>query len=248
MNNKNRSLQLRNWFTGMLLCALASTVFGDDAALVAEDAASAESANGSRAQLRLQQRFVSEFSGFAGSADNALNLYSGLRKGSRITLVAPADNGKGGAGTSVLQFNPVARPMGIGSSFISVTLARQQLANHGIARPAPGQIQAALNGGVIIPGTARSDPVALKGVLAQREQGAGWSVLAKASGISLGKVLEGLRHPPEDRVAVADNNPYSGLPAVNRGNGNAVATAGPTPGAMRTAADVTVRSTGLTAQ
>jgi hypothetical protein len=169
MNNNNRTLHLRHWLTLLMLWAVTSPVCGADTSAVAEDTLLADARNGSRAQVQLQQRFIRDFSEFAGSAENAQSLYGGLRTGSRITLRAHATGSNRGAGTSVLQFNAEVRPMGHGGAFISMALAKQQLVNYGIGRPTPWQIQAALNGGAIIPGNGGSQPVALKGVLAQRE-------------------------------------------------------------------------------
>jgi hypothetical protein len=237
MNRKQRTLQLRHWLTALLLCIAVSGASAAGA-VSADEAPSAGSAH-----ARLQQRFVSEFSEFAGSAGNAQSLYSGLRSGSRITLTKPAVNGGDGAAAAVLQFNPAGRPMGIGSAFICMALAKQQLARHGITRPAPAQIHAALNGGAVTPDNVPSPPVALKGVLVQREQGVAWQTIAKALGISPGKVLEGLRDPPA-AVAVAGSNAYSGMPAAAGGNRYAVAA----PGTLRTVADTRVQSSGLNAQ
>jgi hypothetical protein len=239
MNHEQRTLQLRHWLTALLLCIAASGVSAAGT-VSADEAPSAGSAH-----ARLQQRFISEFSEFAGSAENAQSLYSGLRSGSRITLTMPAANSSDSAAAAVLQFNPAGRSMGIGSAFISMALAKQQLARHGITRAAPAQIHAALNGGAVTPGNDPSPPVTLKGVLVQREQGVAWQTIAKASGISPGKVLDGLRDPPA-AVAVAGSNPYSGMPAAARGNRYAVAAPG--PGTQRTVADTRVQSSGLTAQ
>lgn len=246
MNNNNRTLHLCRRLTGLMLWAVTSTAFGADRVVNTNDMSSTDAINSSRAQIQLQQRFIREFSEFAGSTDNARSLYGGLRSGSRITLSMPTTNRNGSAGTSVVQFNPAARPMGNGSAFISMALAKQQLANHGIARPVPGQIQAALNGGTIIPGNVRSQPVALKGVLAQREQGLGWGVIAKASGISLGKVLDGVRNPSTDATLVAGSNAYANAQAVTSSSRHAEANG--VPGTMHTSANITVHSNGLLAQ
>lgn len=242
MNHELRKLQLRHWLTALLLCVAASGVSGAD--VMSRDEASSAAAAGST-HAPLQQRFISKFSEFAGSAENAQSLYNGLRSGSRITLTMPGAGSSDGAGTAVLQFNPAGRPMGTGSAFISMALAKQQLARQGITRPVPAQIHAALNGGVITPGNGSSPPVALKGVLVQREQGVAWQAIAKASGISPGKVLDGLRDPPA-KVAAAGGNAYSGTPVAALGN--RYAAAGPGPGALRTAVDARVQSSGLTTQ
>jgi hypothetical protein len=141
---------------------------------------------------RSETRFVSDFGGFAGSDRNAQSLYSGLRTGSRITLTAPVTGG--GTGTSVVQFDPPTSPMGNGNAFISLALAKQQLANYGITNPTPQELQAALTGGTIIPADPTAQPVVLKGILVQRADGMGWGNIAKTSGMNLGKVVSGIRN------------------------------------------------------
>jgi hypothetical protein len=246
MNNNNRTLHLRHWLTLLMLWAVTSPVCGADTSAVAEDTLLSDARNGSRAQAQLQQRFIRDFSEFAGSAENAQSLYGGLRTGSRITLSAHATSSDRDAGIPVLQFNAEARAMGHGSAFISMALAKQQLVNYGIGRPTPWQIQAALNGGAIIPGNGGSQPVALKGVLAQREAGLGWTVIAKASGISLGRVLDGLRNPPTDAVALARSNTNPNVPAVKRGSRYAAANGAPGP--IRTSISSPAQGTGFIAQ
>jgi hypothetical protein len=229
--------------TLLMLWAAAATVCAADKAVSAVDRQVAE-VHANRAHEQLQERFISEFSEFAGSADNALSLYSGLRTGSRITLSMPVANSD--AGTAVVQFNPVAGPMGYGSAFIGMALAKRQLVNFGISRPTPWQVQAVLNGGAIIPGRAGTRPVALKGVLAQRADGLGWSVIAKVSGISLGKVLDGLRNPHTDVAALGGSNAYPDAWAVKRGSRYAMVH--DAPGTMRTAVSPPMQHSGVIAQ
>lgn len=147
----------------------------------------------SRDQTRVQTRFTKIFGEFAGSGENAQSLYSGLRNGTQITLSSPASTSGGTAGTSVVQFDPPTRPMGNGNVFISLALAKQQLANYGNTDPTPQQIQAALTGGTIVPADPTAGPVVLKGILVQRADGMGWGRIAKASGMNLGKVVSGIK-------------------------------------------------------
>jgi hypothetical protein len=91
-----------------------------------------------------QARIISSFSDFAGSEANARSLVAGLRQGSEITLTVPASGGQPGTAT---RFTPPTRPLDYGDVRFSLALAREQLAQLGIARPTPSQIKAVLVGG-----------------------------------------------------------------------------------------------------
>jgi hypothetical protein len=179
----NRSLSL--YFRALAVAMLSSVVVMP---AVAADAVVVQQPDLSRSEAR----FISDFGGFAGSDGNAQSLYSGLRTGSRITLTAPATGG--GTGSSVVQFDPPTSPMGNGNAFISLALAKEQLANYGITNPTPQELQAALTGGTIIPADPTAQPVVLKGILVQRADGMGWGNIAKTSGMNLGKVVSGIRN------------------------------------------------------
>lgn len=189
----NRSLYQysRNLAVVILLsAAVMPAAVAADTVVVQEPA---QQADLSRGQARVQARFIGDFGEFAGSDENAQSLYSGLRTGSRITLTAP-NTGSGTAGTTtVVQFDAPTRPMGNGNAFISLALAKQQLANYGITNPTPQELQAALTGGTIVPADPTAQPVVLKGILVQRADGMGWGSIAKASGMNLGKVVSGIR-------------------------------------------------------
>lgn len=146
----------------------------------------------SHGQTRVQTRLASDFSAFAGSQENAQSLFTGLRNGSPITLSSTSIAG-GATDTTLLTFDPVTRPMGNGNVFISLALARQQLAGYGITDPTPQQIQAALTGGTITSGGTTAKPIVLKGILTQRADGMGWGDIAKSSGMNLGQVVSGLK-------------------------------------------------------
>lgn len=162
-------------------------------AVAATDPLQADVTGADGSQGRLQTRFVRDFGDFAGSDANAQSLYTGLRSGTRITLAAPATTTSSGTTTTpVVQFDPPTRPMGNGNVFISLALAKQQLANYGITEPSPQQLQAALTGGTIRPADGTT-PVVLKGILVQRADGMGWGSIAKTAGMNLGKVVSGIR-------------------------------------------------------
>lgn len=162
---------------------------------------------------RVESRMAAEFTAFAGSEANAQSLVTGLRTGSPITLASPS---AGGTTTTTLTFDPPTRPMGHGNVYISLALAKQQLANYGITDPTPQEIQAALTGGTITSGSgATAQTVTLNGILTQRADGMGWGALARAEGMNLGQVVSGLKRA---------NTSISAAPASGGGAGITTAT------------------------
>ncbi|MCL6555194.1 MAG: hypothetical protein K6T56_02400 [Burkholderiales bacterium] len=150
---------------------------------------------GARQPAQVTSRFAADFAAFAGSQENAEALITGLRTGSPITLtsVSPA-----GTVTSTT-ITPPTRPMGYGNTYISLSLAKAQLAQYGISEPTPEQLQAALTGGsftvttVAADGTVSSRTVTLQGILTQRAAGMGWGEIAKANGFRLGEVISSMK-------------------------------------------------------
>jgi hypothetical protein len=141
-----------------------------------------------------QARLISSFSDFAGSEANARSLVAGLRQGSEITLTVPASGGQPGTAT---RFTPPTRPLDYGDVRISLALAREQLAQLGIAQPTPSQIKAVLAGGGVatrVSGRATT-PFLLPGVLQLRAGGIGWAKIADAMGVTLGPAMSGNAHP-----------------------------------------------------
>ena len=150
----------------------------------------------SHVSLRISQ----DFAGFAGSDTNAGSLVTGLRRGSPITLTAPSGPDQQ---PSSLSFTPPTRPMGNGNVYISLALAKQQLASLGITQPTPEQLKAALVGGIVTTGSgAAVRTVTLPGVLIQRSQGMGWGNVAKSQGLTLGSVLSGMKNANHDLSAI----------------------------------------------
>lgn len=148
----------------------------------------------SSGEPQAQARIVSDFSGFAGSDANAHSLVAGLRQGIEITLTTPAAGGQPGTAT---RFTPPTRPMDYGNVRISLTLAREQLAQLGITRPAPAQIKAVLAGGGVatrVSGQA-TIPFLLPGVLQMRAGGMGWAKIAGTMGVTLGPARSGNSYP-----------------------------------------------------
>ena len=136
-------------------------------------------------------RISSDFSAFAGSTANSTSLATGLRTGGPITLTSTDAKGV----ITETTFSPATRRMGNGNVFISLALAKQNLANLGITQPSAEQIQAALNGGTVnVPGpNGQTTPAPLTGVLALRAQGMGWGQISKSFGYKLGPVISGMK-------------------------------------------------------
>ena len=146
------------------------------------------------AEPRAQALIISSFSDFAGSEANARSLVAGLRQGSEITLTVPASGGQPGTTT---RFTPPTRPLDYSDVRISLALAREQLAQLGIAQPTPSQIRAVLAGGGVatrVNGRATT-PFLLPGVLQLRAGGIGWAKIADAMGVKLGSAVSGNAHP-----------------------------------------------------
>jgi hypothetical protein len=76
--------------------------------------------------------------------------------------------------------------MGWGNLDNSLALAEASLAEHGIHKPTPDQIKAALNGGTIT--TKSGQTVKLDGVLKLRASGMGWGEIAHKLGFKLGEL------------------------------------------------------------
>ena len=191
-------LILHPYAAGALVIASALTMpaaIAADTVVLQNEVRQTDSLSASHGQARVHARLASDFGAFAGSQENAQSLFTGLRNGTPITLNSTTTATGGAAGTTSLTIDPPTRSMGNGNVFISLALAKQQLASHGITEPTPQQIQAALTGGTI---TADGKTVVLQGVLTQRADGMGWGEIAKSSGTNLGQVVSGLkRHNAE---------------------------------------------------
>jgi hypothetical protein len=127
----------------------------------------------------LEDELVRDYTRFAGSKDNAESLVAGLRDGEPIKLEA-----KDGTTTT---FEPATDKLGYGNVKIALALAKESLAEQGIHRPTPEQIEAALNGGTITLGSGKE--VSLQGVLDMRAIGMGWGRIAQEHGFKLGEVM-----------------------------------------------------------
>lgn len=130
-------------------------------------------------------RIGARFTDFAGSADYATALVTGLHSGTTVTLTSTVD----GVATTA-EFTPATGQLGYGNTFISLALAQESLAKAGITRPTPAQIVAALNGGTVT--GSNGTAIALTGVLTLRAAGQGWGDIAQALDVKLGRVLHNL--------------------------------------------------------
>lgn len=178
------------WFAGALLSV--APAFSAESTVLQSEAQQTDTLTVRHGTMQVQSRIAGDFTAFAGSEANAQSLVTGLRGGTPITLTTASSSG--GTSPTALTFDPPTRPMGHGNVFISLALARQQLASNGITDPTPQQIQAALTGGSITTGSgATAHTIALEGVLNQRAEGMGWGAIAKDQGVKLGQVVSGLK-------------------------------------------------------
>jgi hypothetical protein len=143
--------------------------------------------NASQSQGAVSGRISSDFSAFAGSTSNADALVTGLRNGTAITLSSTDAKGV----TTSTTFTPPTGKMGYGNVYISLALAKQQLAGLGITDPTAQQMQAALVGGTVT--ASNGQATTLTGVLDLRAQGMGWGQIAQSYGYKLGPVVSGMR-------------------------------------------------------
>jgi hypothetical protein len=134
-----------------------------------------------------EKRLVEKYDRFAGSDKNAHELLDGLRNDTQIEL------SKDGKTTT---FTPATGKMGWGNVDHALALAKASLADHGIHKPTPEQIKAALNGGTVT--TKSGQSVSLAGVLKLRASGMGWGQIAQKLGFKLGDVKRADKHRKHD--------------------------------------------------
>lgn len=131
-------------------------------------------------------KLTSEFSGWAGSTQNAQALVNGLRNDSSITLTSKPTPGTGDTTGTTSSFTPNTNKLGNGEVRIALSLAKAELAQMGITQPTPAQISAALNGGMI---SSPTGTVSTQGVLGMRASGMGWGEVAKSLGVKVGGLM-----------------------------------------------------------
>jgi len=149
--------------------------------------AATQAVNKSKAESSAFARLSAEFRLLAGSDRNAQSLVTGLRDGTDITLTC-CTNSK----TFSASFTAPTGRMGYGNVSISLSLARQQLAGQGIARPTPHQLQGALVGGTIS-SPLSGNTLKLPGILQLKMGGMGWGKIASLLGMKLGSVMSSAR-------------------------------------------------------
>lgn len=119
------------WFAGALLSA--APLFAAETTTLQTEVRQTDTLTTRYGTAQVESRIAGDFTTFAGSDANAQSLVTGLRSGTPITLTDTSSTG--GATTTTLTFDPPTRPMGYGNVFISLALARQQLASYGITDP-----------------------------------------------------------------------------------------------------------------
>lgn len=139
---------------------------------------------GALSQTTADTKLSSQYVGLAGSPKNADALVTGLRDGTRITLLASPDGQNPGAPSAT--FTPATGKLGYGNINIALSLAKADLAKLGIGSPTPAQLAAALNGGTVSTATGS---VTMAGILAQRQDGLGWGQIANRMGVKLGALV-----------------------------------------------------------
>ncbi|MGE5468322.1 MAG: hypothetical protein ACM3Y9_12935 [Ignavibacteria bacterium] len=113
-------------------------------------------------------RLARQYTAFAGTTRNALNLIAGLRNGGGITLYGAAGD---------VSFSPPTAPMGWSRVQRILNLARAGLTSLGIDHPQPAQIEAALMGGSL---PTEHGMVGFPGVLRMHSARVDWTRIAHA--------------------------------------------------------------------
>lgn len=175
-------------FTGALVTGTSGALAADTSeTTLTTQTRQMDSLASTRGEATVSGRISSDFSAFAGSTTNSDALVSGLRTGTAVTLTSTDAKGV----TTSTTFTPPTGKMGYGNVYISLALAKQQLAGLGITEPTAQQLQAALVGGTVT--TASGQTTTLTGVLELRAQGMGWGQIAQSYGYKLGPVISGMK-------------------------------------------------------
>ncbi len=155
-------------------------------------------------QTNVTNKISSDFNSFLGSDANAV--VTGLRNGTPINLTSttttpsPIPGGLPVTTITTTVIAPPTGPIGFGNVYISLALAKQQLASLDppITQPTPEQLQAALTGGTITQTTgsgvtATTTTSNLQGILTMRSQKMGWGQIAQKLGFKLGPVMSSMK-------------------------------------------------------
>jgi hypothetical protein len=157
-------------------------------------------------KARTAAEISTTFTNFAGSAENATALVTGLHDGATITITTTV-NGQ----VVATEFQPTTGQLGYGNTFISLALAQESLAKAGITQPTPEQLVAALNGGTVT--GSNGTAVTLAGVLSLRAAGNGWGDIAQTLGVKLGPVVKSL-HVAHQHIGHPDKPLTAAKPGV----------------------------------
>ena len=179
------------------LLALAPSVQGDEAPAGTRSldmqVKVLDNTSASRGQEQVAARIASSFATLAGSQANALALVNALHNATVVTLAYTAMTMKDGKPVTTSTSRTLAiptQPMGWGHVRIALALVQAGLQQLSISKPSAEQLQAALTGGTV---KGPHGEVHMRGVLALRASGMGWSQVAQVHGIKLGPVIASLR-------------------------------------------------------
>jgi hypothetical protein len=166
-------------------------------------------------QTQVSGKISNDFSSFLGS--DATAVVTGLRNGTPISLTSTTVPPGGSPVTTTTVITPPTGQMGFGNVYISLALAKQQLASLDppIYQPTPEQLQAALNGGTITQTTgsgvtATTTTTTLDGILTMRSQNMGWGQIAQKLGFKLGPVMAGMKSANKNFTATAPTTSTKG--------------------------------------
>ncbi|MDP1682899.1 MAG: hypothetical protein Q8L39_14155 [Burkholderiales bacterium] len=182
----NMRLNLKVLILALCLSGMGSSFAAGDNTTLTTQSDTMDQLTSTQSAPKVTSKFATDFSTFVGSQEDAAAIITGLRNGTPITL----------AGTTI---TPPTKPMGYGNTYISMSLAKAQLAQYGITEPTPEQLNTALTGGTLTATTVAADgtvvtkTVTLDGILTQRASGMGWGQIAKANGFKLGQVISGMK-------------------------------------------------------
>ena len=177
----------------------------------------------SQGESKVIGKISSDFSPFLGP--DSQGVVTGLRNG-QWTYTTTSTTGTPTPTTVAL---PTGK-MGYGNVYISLALAKQQLAQYGITQPTPEQLQAALLGGSIttLNGTTATT-TQLRGILAMRSEGMGWGQISQQLGYKLGPVISSMKSSNHALMASAPTSSgtvTSGGQSVSSGSGGIVTGSG----------------------
>ncbi|OGL67402.1 MAG: hypothetical protein A3J27_13670 [Candidatus Tectomicrobia bacterium RIFCSPLOWO2_12_FULL_69_37] len=219
----------------VLWLMLTAMFFGAPAARGQEDSglnsegSRMDSLAASRGEGHVVSKLSGDFEPFLGKDSG--RVVASLRNGTPVTLTETVPSQTPGQPPAVktVTIAPTTGKMGYGNVFISLSLAKQQLAQAGIAQPTASQLQAALSGGSVT--NTQDATTQMQGVLTLRSQGMGWGQIAHTMGTHLGSVVSGMK--VANRGIEASSAGAVTSPAGDKGAANAGGPGGDAAGAGR---------------